>query len=144
MVYDQIFISAIAQFVFSLQSNFYENMSFKKILRQMIVGENRYIDSFTEYKQVMLSGNFTLIAMTILIIHGLVEDSIDWPLVAHVVSFLFFGFSILLHRMGKHILANYTLLATSNLTVYVFASSESMQTGSSVFFIVITVGAFAF
>ena len=119
-------------------------MSRKKILRQMIVGENRYIDSFTEYKQVMLSGNFTFIAMAILIIHGLLDYSINWPLLAHVVSFIFFGLSILLHRIGKHILANYTLLATSNLTVYVFASSESMQTGSSVFFIVITVGAFAF
>jgi signal transduction histidine kinase len=51
--------------------------------------------------------------------------------------------SIFLHRQGRHRLANCVLLPTVNLTIYIFASSESPNTGTFIFFIANAVAAFA-
>jgi signal transduction histidine kinase len=51
--------------------------------------------------------------------------------------------SISFHRKGRHRLANCILLPTINLTIYIFASSESPNTGTFIFFIANAVAAFA-
>ena len=59
------------------------------------------------------------------------------------VTAFFFIVTLLLHRHGNHSLANYFLLPTLNISVYILASSESAKTGSFLFFIVSTIAAFA-
>lgn len=118
-------------------------MGIGKFLRNLIIGKDRYIDSFSEYKQVMLSGQFAMIAMGIVVVNSFLEDSLSWQLQVYVIEFLLFGFSIFLHRLGKHEVANYCMLITSNLALYCFTSSESIATGIFVYYIVITIGSFA-
>ncbi len=118
-------------------------MKFDRAFRNIIIGKNRYIDSFTEYKQVMLSGYFSIIAMVILLINCSLEKSLNAAVAVYVISFSLLGISIVLHRFSKHKAANYVMLLTANLTSYAFASSETMKTGIFVFFVVIAIGAFA-
>lgn len=118
-------------------------MTIKKKLRNAIIGKNRYIQSFSEYRQVMLSGQFAMIAMGIIVVNCFLEDSLNWLLQVYAIEFLLFGFSIFLHRLGKHEVANYCMLLTSNLALYCFTSSESIGTGIFVYYIVITIGSFA-
>ena len=120
-----------------------EGMRFKRAMRNLIIGEGRYIDSFTEFKQIMLSGQFAIMAMVVLAINATLERSFTWALLTYVIAFVLLGSSIFLHRSRKHLLANYVMLITANFTAYLFASSESMQTGIFTFFIVLVMGAFS-
>ena len=52
------------------------------------------------------------------------------------------GISVVIHRQGNHCLANYFLLPTINITLYLLASSESPNTGAFIFFIVNSIAAF--
>jgi len=120
-------------------------MGLKKRIRNLIIGEDKYIESWGEYKQIMLSGQFALIAILYCLFYftkELVAGSYETlPVFATAIFFL--GLSIFIHRQGDHCLANYFLLPTINLTVYLLASSESPNTGAFVFFVVNAVGAFA-
>src|SRR6478735_3993063 len=118
-------------------------MRFKRAMRNLIIGEGRYIDSFTEFKQIMLSGQFALMTMVVLALNATLERSLTWALLTYIIAFVFLGVSIFLHRCRRHVLANYVMLITANFTAFLFASSESMQTGIFTFFIVLVMGAFS-
>ncbi len=117
-------------------------MKLRKALRNLIIGENRYIESVIEYKKVMLSGQVAMIAIAILILNCSFEKSIGLTVLTYLLSITLLAFSIILHRLSKHILANYVMLITVNFTTYLFASSESMSTGICVFFVVVPIGSF--
>jgi len=91
---------------------------------------------------VLLSGRLAMIAIAILFINCLMEKTLGWAVLTYTVSILILAFSIYLHRISKHTLANYVLLITANFTTYLFASSESIATAICVFFVVISIGAF--
>ncbi|MBA4054072.1 MAG: sensor histidine kinase [Marivirga sp.] len=120
-------------------------MRLKSRIRNLIIGEGKYIESYGEYKQAMLSGQFALIG-TFLCIMYLVFDAAlgtysNIPIFTTAIFLLVL--SIFIHRKGDHCLANYFLLPTINITVYLLASSESPNTGAFVFFIVNSIAAFA-
>lgn len=93
----------------------------------------------------MLSGQYALISIALCLVYVTVD------LLSHVystspvfiLSVVLLAWSIRLHRKGRHCQANYFLLLTINIMVYLFASSESPQTGIFIFFISASISAFA-
>ena len=120
-------------------------MRFKKWVRDLIIGEDRFIESYGEFKQAMLSGQFAMIGMLLCLIYMLFDIALGTY--ANIPVFLgaifLLGVSIAIHRHGNHCLANYLLLPTLNITLYLLAASESPNTGAFIFFIVIAIVAFA-
>ncbi|WKZ59804.1 MAG: HAMP domain-containing sensor histidine kinase [Cyclobacteriaceae bacterium] len=117
----------------------------KRAIRNLIIGKNNYIDSWTEYRQVILSGHFALIAIMVCFIYTLID--LSWDLYKPIPVYLFcigmLSLAIGLHRRGKHCTAYYIIFPTLNFVVYLFASSEAPATGAYILFIPIALGAFA-
>jgi signal transduction histidine kinase len=120
-------------------------MEFKKVIRDLIVGEDKHIESWGEYKQVMLSGQFALLGILVCALYIVIDvlSGTYFSVPVFVCSAFFLSLSIFIHRQGDHCLANYFLLPTINIMVYLFAASESPNTGIFVFFIANSVAAFA-
>jgi signal transduction histidine kinase len=120
-------------------------MNFRKYLRNLIIGRNRYVSSYGEFKQAMLSGHMALmgilVCVTYIIAHIFFGGEEAIPVL--ILTIIPLVISILLHRSGKHRMANFFLLPTINIAVFLFASSESVKAGTFVFFITNAVGAFA-
>ncbi len=120
-------------------------MGLKRCVRNLIVGEEKYIDSYGEYKRVMLSGQFALIGIVLCSFYILFD--LAFGLLHNVpvlgLAIILLGLSIYIHRHGDHSLANYFLLPTINITLYLIASSESPNSGAFIFFLVNAIAAFA-
>ena len=120
-------------------------MSLKRAIRNVIIGDDKFIESYSEYRQVLLSGEFGIIGILFFVVSGMFNYYIGYTeaLIVLAVTAFFFLVTLLLHRRGNHSLANYFLLATLNISVYILASSESAKTGSFLFFIVSSIASFA-
>ena len=120
-------------------------MSLKKGVRKLIIGEGNYIDSHSEYKRVMLSGQLALVGILLCGFYILFDVALETYSNVPILStaIFLFALSIFIHRKGDHKLANYFLLPTANITMYLIASSESPNSGASIFFIVNSIAAFA-
>ncbi|MES1223702.1 MAG: hypothetical protein ABUT20_49865 [Bacteroidota bacterium] len=123
-------------------------MLVQKAIRDLIIGKKNFIESHGEYKQVMLSGQYALIGILLCLLYSFIniiqtqyESSTSLLVFGIVIGILIW--SIILHRQGKHCRANYFLLPTMNIAVYLFASSESPKTGTFIFFISTSISAFA-
>jgi len=93
----------------------------------------------------MLSGQFALIAIFLCSVYLAIDvftgTFITMPVYATAIFFLVL--SVIIHRQGDHCLANYFLLPTINIIVYLLASSESPNTGIFIYFLVNSIAAFA-
>lgn len=120
-------------------------MAWKKMIRNLIIGKNKYIESYGEYKQAILSGQFALVAICLCFFYMSFDVAIgEYSNVgAFSIAIVLLVVSIFIHRQGDHCLANYFLLPTINIILYLIASSESPNSGAFVFFIVNAVAAFA-
>ena len=120
-------------------------MSLKRIVRNVIIGDDKFIESYTEFRQALLSGEFALVGILFSIVSAVLNYKIGYVETLPVLggAFLLLVLTIFLHRSGNHSFANYVLLATMNIIVYILASSESARTGSFVFFIVSSIASFA-
>lgn len=120
--------------------------NFKKTIRNLIIGEGNYIESRGQYKRAMLSGQFALIAMLILMVYFFIEISTrDVSILlgaVYLIPIFFLGYSIHYHRKGEHCTANYFLLPTVNIAVYLLASSESPNSGAFIFFLLTSMASF--
>ncbi|MBX2965185.1 MAG: HAMP domain-containing histidine kinase [Cyclobacteriaceae bacterium] len=117
----------------------------KRAIRNLIIGKNNYIDSWTEYRQVILSGQFALIAIIVCALYLMLDLSwgIYKPIPVYVASIFVLSISIVLHRAGRHCAAYYVLFPALNFIVYLFTSSEGMATGTYILFLPVALGAFA-
>src|SRR5690349_5461363 len=117
----------------------------KKLVRDLVVGKKRYFDSWTEYRQVMLSGQFGLIAIGALLVFVVVDlvRSYYSNLPVFGISILILVLTIRLHRLGHHCLANSILYPSLILLIYLFMASESPDNGGLILFVPVVVGAFA-
>lgn len=120
-------------------------MGFKRFFRNLIIGKNKYVSSYGEFKQAMLSGHMALMGILVCAIYTVAhlflggEEAI--PVLIGTIIPLFI--SIWLHRRGRHRMANFFLLPTINIAVFLFASSETIKAGTFIFFITNAVAAFA-
>jgi signal transduction histidine kinase len=117
----------------------------KKAIRNLIIGKDTYIESWNEYRQVLLSGQYTLMAIVLILAYIVIElthHSYE-VLVAYFGALGLLGAVLYLHRKGDHCVANYFLFPTVNALVFIIASSESNATGAFVYFVPIAIGAFA-
>jgi signal transduction histidine kinase len=117
------------------------------LVRNLIIGKKNYVESWYTYKQVMLSGQYALIAILLAVFYAILEFAWEAPRYENILIFLgaagIMSISIYLHRKGEHCAANYFLFPTMNLLVYLFAASEDAGTGVVALFIPVAVGAFA-
>lgn len=117
----------------------------KKWIRDLVIGDRRYFDSWTEYRQVMLSGQFGLIALSafsfFIVVDLFRQDYSTLPVFGSGIVAIVL--SIHYHRIGRHCLANSILYISLILVIYLFTSSESPANGGIVFYIPIVLGAFA-
>jgi signal transduction histidine kinase len=120
-------------------------MRFKKWVRDLIIGEDRFIESYGEFKQAMLSGQFAMIGMLLCLVYLLFDIALGTyaNIPVYLGAILLLAISIVIHRHGNHSVANYFLLPTINITLYLLAASESPNTGAFIFFIVNSIAAFA-
>ncbi len=120
-------------------------MDWKKMIRNLIIGKSKYIESYGEYKQAMLSGQFALVAILLCLFYMSFDVVVgiysNIPIFSAAILLLVI--TVFIHRQGDHCLANYFLLPTINITLYLMASSESPNSGAFVFFIVNAIAAFA-
>lgn len=117
----------------------------KKYIRNLIVGEHNYIESWVEYRRVILSGQFALLAILVCLLYIVLDSS--WAVYettpVYLASIAVCGFTLALHRHGHHSLANLILFPTLNFILFLFAASEGQQTGAYILFIPVSIGAFA-
>lgn len=120
-------------------------MSFKRVIRNIVIGDDKFIESYSEFRQALLSGEFAIVGVLFCIISGIFNYNVGYSETLPVLggTAIFLIITIFLHRSGNHSLANYILLATMNIAVYILASSESAKTGSFLFFIVSSIASFA-
>jgi signal transduction histidine kinase len=120
-------------------------MRLKKWIRDLIIGKGKYVESYGEFKQAMLSGQFALIGMMVALVYLIFDIALGTysTLPVFVGAIFLLGISIAIHRHGNHCLANYFLLPTINITLYLLAASESPNTGAFIFFIVNSIVGFA-
>lgn len=118
-----------------------------RLVRDLIIGKKNYIESWYTFKQVMLSGQYAIMAIILLIFYMVLVSVWTAPQYENIAVFLagigLVSVSIYLHRKGEHCAANYFLFPTLNVLVFLFASSEDTGTGAAILFIPIVIGAFA-
>ncbi|MCE2895173.1 MAG: HAMP domain-containing histidine kinase [Flammeovirgaceae bacterium] len=119
----------------------------KKAIRNLIIGKGVYIESRNEFRQIMLSGQYALISIVVILFY-LITDLRDWPSTSqtssvYIVTLLLVATSLFLHRMKRHCTANYFLFPTFNIALFLLVSSEDLTTGAFVFFIPASLGSFA-
>jgi signal transduction histidine kinase len=120
-------------------------MSLKRFIRNVIIGNDTFIESYSEFRQVLLSGEFAITGIIFCIVSGIFNYNIGYVETLPVLgtTALLLLITVFLHRRRYHSLANYILLATMNISVYILTSSESAKTGSFLFFIVSSIVSFA-
>ena len=113
-------------------------MAWKKMIRNLIIGKNKYIESYGEYKQAILSGQFALMAIFLCFFYMAFDVAFGTysNVPAFSIAILLLVISIFIHRQRDHCLANYFLLPTINIILYLIASSESPNSGAFIYFIV--------
>ena len=117
----------------------------KQLVRNIIIGKNRYIDSWCEFKQVMLSGQFILIALLFALFYFAFDvfNGAVSTLPVYGLAIILLLSAVYLHRKGSHCAANYFLFPTLIVLLYLITSSEPSSTGAFLFYIPIALGAFA-
>ena len=120
-------------------------MRLSKRIRDLIIGRGKYIESYGEFKQAMLSGQYAMIGIVLCTVYLVFDIALGEyrNIPVFLAAILLLAVSISIHRRGDHCLANYFLLPTINITLYLLAASESPNTGAFIFFIVNSIAAFA-
>jgi signal transduction histidine kinase len=93
----------------------------------------------------MLSGQMALMALAAFFIYTAMDIALGTysTIPVYVAASLLVIISINLNRKGRHCAANYFLLPTLNLTIYLLAANGSYRTGSFIFFIICSIASFA-
>jgi signal transduction histidine kinase len=116
----------------------------KLLFRNWIIGK-KYIESWSEYRQAMLSGQYSLISLIVLAIYILLEVSSknQETLITFSIAFVLILFSFILNRHRKHVLANFLLFHSLNTLIFLMGSSENIATGAFVYLIPLALGTFS-
>jgi len=117
--------------------------SLRYFLRNIIVGNDEFILSHTNYKRILLTGQLSLVSCIVCVGYLILDIALGlvnpWPyqLACALLSLV----SLWLNRKRKFSAAKILLGLSVNLTVFIFASSEPMEAGLYMYFIIINTGA---
>jgi hypothetical protein len=102
----------------------------KKTIRDLIIGKRTFIESWNEYKQVLLSGQFALLGIIVCSIYLFIDLSwaVYYSIPVYLGGIALLSIALYLHRKGEHCAANYFIFPTLNFVVYLFAASEDFNT----------------
>ena len=113
-------------------------------MRNLILGDDKFVESYPEYRQILLSGEFAFIAIVALSVCSVIDLFIGnySAVLVFGLSVLALTFSIFFHRVGNHKLGHYFLFGPINITAYLLASSEDPSTGAFIHFLSIILAEF--
>ncbi len=117
----------------------------QSLLKTVILGQKEFILSRTEYKRVLLTGQLSIITFCVCLFYlvfGLAREVYHiWPyqLACALLTLL----SWWLNRKRRYNAAKTLFIATVNITIFIFASVEPVQTGIFLFYVATGIGAFA-
>ena len=117
----------------------------RHISRYLLLGKNHFILSHAENKRVLLTGQLCLISFVVSFSYFVIDLALGFigfwslQLLCAALSLL----SLVLNRSGRFEVARIFLWVTVNFTVFIFATSEPIQTGLYMYFITATIGALA-
>lgn len=116
-----------------------------KLTHKIILGNSACDVSSNEYRQILLSAQYAILAVITLFIYGITEilSGKSETLVLYGTGILIIASTLYLHRKTFHSLSNYILFPTFNIIVYLIASSENFLTGAWIFFIPVALGSAA-
>ncbi|MBL6449899.1 PAS domain-containing sensor histidine kinase [Fulvivirga sp. 29W222] len=112
--------------------------------RNFFVKKNEYIESWSLYKRVILTGQISMICLVVGLFY-MVFDLINDTFSALFIYFGFIGCSIvtyLLNRNGCYVAAKVCILLAANFAVFCTYEMEPPGTASFIFFIPCVIGAF--
>jgi signal transduction histidine kinase len=108
----------------------------RRSIRNIIVGKDNYITCPDDYKHVLLSGILILTSIPAIIPFAIIDFSFGYEdtLRIYLIAIECMLFCLLLHRNGYHVHAKNLVLISLNFTVYAFAASDPVGTGTRGFF----------
>lgn len=116
--------------------------SARQFFRTLIVGEDQFILSHSQYKRILLTGQLCFIVMVISLAYTIVDliigNSYAVPYEITCTGFAFFSF--MLNRQRRFTAAKILLCTTTNATVFLFAASEPVSTGIYMYFATTSLG----
>src|SRR4051794_26628175 len=95
-------------------------------LKKILLGNQPFIPSHSEYKRVVLTGQLSLLTIIVCVVFV----TLDLVLHRYHALFLHIGClslsigALILNRGGNHIASKVVLALSTNITVYLFATSE--------------------
>ncbi len=119
-------------------------MTFRHGFRNFLVGKRR-IESNIDFKNAMLRGNMALIALIVGVSYIFIDISngIYYSLPYYIAVIILSFITIALNRRNRFHLANLLFLITINALIFLFAASDIYRTGIYIFFVCISLSAFA-
>jgi PAS domain S-box-containing protein len=113
-------------------------------VRNFLVGNQR-IESRTAYKNALLRGGMALLALFVGFAYIVIDyaSAITYNNVFYVAVIIFASMTIWLNRLHRFHLANLLFLLTLNFIIFLFSSRDLYRTGTYMFFICISLSAFA-
>ncbi len=117
----------------------------KRAIRDLIVGKDVYIESRSEFRQIMLSGQYALLSWCAISFHFSLEIRNGFTIasIVYAIAAGLMVLSLVMHRLGKHCAANRLLFPTLNLLLLIMVSSEDRATYSFLFFFPLAIGSAA-
>ncbi len=117
----------------------------KKAIRNLIIGKDVFIESRNEFRHIMLSGQYALLALCVIVFFFAMEakHGLSVPVFVYSVSGVLLVISLAMHRKGNHCTANTLLFPTLNMLLFVIVSSEPITTFGFLFFFPLVIGSLA-
>lgn len=117
--------------------------SARHLFRTLIVGEDQFILSHSQYKRILLTGQLCFITVLICISYLIVDlvSGISYAVPYELTCAGLAFFSFVLNRERRFTAAKVLLTVTVNAVVFIFASSEPIATGVYMYFATISLGA---
>lgn len=117
--------------------------SARQLFRTLIVGEDQFILSHSQYKRILLTGQLCFITILICISYLIVDliSGISYAVPYELTCAGLAFFSFVLNRQRRFTAAKILLTVTVNAVVFIFASSEPIATGVYMYFATISLGA---
>jgi signal transduction histidine kinase len=116
--------------------------SARQFFRTLIVGEDQFILSHSQYKRILLTGQLCFIVIVISLSYMVVDlvSGVSYSVPYELTCAGFAFFSFLLNRQRRFTTAKILLAITANVTVFLFAASEPIATGVYMYFATCSLG----